>query len=332
MVAPDGLLLTVNSLLIDARTIRVVMPDGSRYEADIAYRDPEKHLALLRMKFRDEQRITRENLGQSTTPGPFAYFDLYTGMARNASEPLTESTMVSPAIAAGDWVVAAGNAFKVADGAEPVSVTHGVFSTRTKLDARRRVRDFPYRGDVLVIDAVTSNPGAAGGVVVNLDGQLVGLIGRDVISNLTHTHFNYALPLDVLQLFFQEAVTNPECRIATSEGPSEHKAPGSLLGRRSSDDDSLETGSTAGAFLDYGIKMNRAGYRTVLPFVERVRPGSPAARAGLQADDLIQSVNGKSVADLAEFDEQLRLAGPGSSLDLVIRRERRILSIRVEPR
>jgi serine protease Do len=324
--------LTVLSLLVDARRVRVVTPDGAKYEAEVLYRDPERQLTLLRMRNRDATDSSAGTSERSTaeTPrvGPFPFFDLDNGapLPRDSTGSSTtpDAAHTVGSIAPGDWIIAAGNAFKVADGGEPVSIAHGVFSVRTRMDARRRVRDFPYRGDILVIDAVTSNPGAPGGAVVNIHGELVGLIGRDVMSNLTHTHFNYAVPRDVLADFFREASSNPECRIATPEGPSEMDA-------------AALAGITADAALalpparvDFGFRLQRAGYRTVLPFVERVRPESPAAKAGLRNDDLILSVNGRNVSSVQECDGRIQDAGSGGPLELVVRRERRVLAIRIE--
>ena len=218
---------------------------------------------------------------------------------------LTRDVEVVP----GDWVIAAGNAFKVAQGAEPVSIAHGVFSARIKLDARRRVKDFPYRGDVLVIDAITSNPGGPGSALVNLDGELLGMVGRLVTSNLTHTHFNYAIPRDVLAAFVRDAA-DPTIRSALARGKDRPDAVKRI---------------------DLGIRLARVGYKQVLPFVERVRRDSPAHRAGVRKDDLILSVNGRTVKDVREYDVRITSLSPDEPVDLIVRRGEHIVAIRVEP-
>ncbi len=298
VISQDGLVLTVFSLLIDARRVRAVAPDGKTYEAQVLYRDYPRQLALLRLK----------SPAQDTPVGPFPFFDLACGQGGSGQGQPVDS------LKPGDWVLAAGNAFKVADGAEPVSITHGVFSTRTRLDARRRVKDFPYAGEVLVIDAITSNPGAPGGALVDLDGLLVGMIGRQVTSNLTHTHFNYAIPGNVLCEFLHDARSDPApdaLRAAgfSPRGPTKRKEP----------DELFET----------GIRLSKAGYRTVLPFVERVQRDSPAAQAGVRKDDLILAVNGKNVADVDQYESRIRACEPGEPLTLVIRRRRRILTVQL---
>ncbi|MCH9001542.1 MAG: serine protease [Planctomycetes bacterium] len=303
LVSPDGQVLTVSSLLIGARRILAVAPDGTRYGASLVHRDPGRQLALLRLYRYDStgkagstgQPADQSNIQMPDTEtdsvGPFPFFDL----------------TVEAALEPGDWVIAAGNAFKVADGAERMSIAHGVFSVATRLDARRRVRDFPYQGECLVIDAITSNPGAPGSALVNLEGDFLGMTGRVVLSNLTHTHLNYAIPRSVLLAFVVEA--NNQTAGETEVAATEAQAP---------------------PVVDLGIRLSRAGYRTVLPFVERVRRNSPAARAGIRPDDLILSINGRAVASVQDFDSRMKGAAPGERMLLVIRRGRRILDVQIE--
>jgi len=299
LVSEDGHVLTVFSLLIDARRVRAVTADGTPYKADVVYRDAKRQLALLKLGPDVEGGARREE----ATVGPFPYFDL----SRESS------------LAPGDWVLAAGNAFQVAYGAEPVSLAHGIISARTRLDARRRLKDFSYRDEVLVIDAITSNPGAPGSAVVNVSGEFVGMIGRVVTSNRTHTNFNYAMPRDVLYEFFREATAPPDGTAPPGGG-------------------SVTVGMTAGATsppgdvsrFDPGIRVARLGYQTVLPFVERVRFGSPGQRAGVRKDDLILSMNGRAVPDADAYEERLAALGSDEPIDLVLRRGETVLTVRIE--
>lgn len=308
LVSPDGLVLTEFSLLIDAENIRVVTHDGVTYEADVVFRDADRQLALLRIKPRplSDSGAEKQVASSAGTIDEFPYFEVPCSSTDGSS-----NVQSCPQLRAGDWVLAAGNPFKVADGDEPVSVAHGVFSARTRLDARRKVKDFPYRGDVLAIDAITSNPGGPGSALVDVEGRFVGMVGRVVVSNRTHTHFNYAIPRDVLAEFLRDA-TDPA-------NPSKTR-----MTRRTSDDESNPP-------LDAGIRIARTGYKTLPPFVDRVRKGSPADKAGVLKDDLILSVNNVNVADVREFDESWRMLEPGQPIDLILRRDRRILSVRLEP-
>lgn len=288
LVSQDGLVLTVYSVLIEARRVRAIDSTGREFDVKVVASDPERQLALLRLTSR---------YAHETPELVFPYFDL------------SKEVVLDP----GDWVLAAGNAFKIAQGSELVSLTHGVFSARTQLDARRRLRDFSYRGDVLVIDAITSNPGAPGGAVVNLHGDFVGMIGRAVISNFTHTHFNYAIPRDVLFDFLEQV----------GDGDAGTGSLVDALRRRRLEALRREKRP------DSGIRLSKVGYRQVLPFVDRVVRGSPADLAGVRKDDLILSINGRSVADIESFKKQLNRLEPTESLSLVLRRGQSILNVRV---
>jgi len=301
IVSEDGLVITVLSMLIDASVVRAIAHDGTRYEADVILRDCSRQLALLRLK-------PAARAGEDVEDGveAFPFFDL----AQNTQVQLRP----------GDWVLAAGNSFKVADGSEPVSIAHGVFSGRTRLDARRRVRDYPYHGEVLVIDAITSNPGTPGSALVNLDGELVGMIGRVVISSLTHTHFNYAMPREVLSDFLAATLLPDEARRTGVPGESLADVAESL--------DS--SGLRSAAPVDLGIRLARTGYRKVLPFVERVVRDSAAARAGVRKDDLILSVNGKPVPDVDAYDRWVKTLSPHEPIELLLRRGRAILTVQID--
>ena len=340
IVSPDGLVLTVDSLLLDAKRIRVVTHDGATFLAEVVGRDSKSYLALLRMTFADEvdgqagvhlaesslvkgrenehggtEAVSEaddkpENHAAAREPertiGPFAYYQVGCG------EDAEIASRCHAPLKPGDWVLSAGNAFKVAEGDEPPSLAHGVFSTRTRLDARIRLRDFPYHGEVLVIDAITSNPGAPGSPLVNIDGELVGLIGREVISNLTHTHLNYALPRDALSAFVARTLSQP---------------PGGDVAHRDTGESSESRKVEA---VDLGIRISKAGFQSVLPFVDRVRRDSAAARAGVRKDDLILSVNGRNVADINEYESRIASLEVDDPVDLVIRRGREILAVRIE--
>ena len=91
------------------------------------------------------------------------------------------------------------------------------------------------------------------------------------------------------------------------------------------------TANPSEAAVDPGIRLTRTGYRNIPPLVDRVRRGSPAEAADVRKDDLILSLNGKSVANVEEYDEQLRLVGPSKPIDLVIRRGRSIVAIHIPP-
>lgn len=79
-----------------------------------------------------------------------------------------------------------------------------------------------------------------------------------------------------------------------------------------------------------GIKISRLGYHNVSAYVQRVRPGSPAAEAGIQADDLIISINGRRIHDAADYKDLLESLSPGQSARFVLKRGPKVITLDVQ--
>jgi serine protease Do len=219
--------------------------------------------------------------------------------------------MSSETIRIGDTVIALGNWFKIAEGREPVSVIRGILSLRTNLDARRLSQGFDYRGPVLIYDAITSNPGSSGGPLLDVEGRCIGMVGRIVESANTNTRLNYALPSEEIMAFLsEEATANIDERAGPTSASSEQEQ--------------------GGAQPYVGIKISRLGYHNVSAYVQRVRPGSPAAEAGIQADDLIISINGRRIHDAADYKDLLESLSPGQSARFVLKRGPKVITLDVQ--
>jgi serine protease Do len=270
LVSSTGDVLTGNGVYLGAENLRITLPDGTSYPATVVRRSPTLQIARLK-------------IAANTAD----FFDFPS----------------KPAAGKGDWILAVSNAFKVADHAEPLSVNIGVLSLRTQLAARRGVNDFPYEGDVILYDAITSNPGAAGGAVVNTEGKLVGMIGRVIESKSTNTRLNYAVPAETLQQFM------------SGEEPAPMVA---------------ETPTTA-AKGELGIRLFNLGGRKSPAFIDRVLPGSPAAKAGLKTDDMVISMGGEIVRDAGDFKRLADRLSAGLEITLEVKRKNDLLTIKLTP-
>jgi serine protease Do len=198
--------------------------------------------------------------------------------------------------AEGTRVMAFSNLFGVAVGDEPVSVQRGTISVIARLEARRGVFETPYRGPVYVLDVTTNNPGAAGGALVNRRGELIGMLGKELRNSLNNTWLNYAVPIDELRRSVEEIRAG---KFVAQRDPEAEKKP-----RRSLDLASL------------GIVLVPDVLDRTPPFVDRVRPGSAAAKAGVRPDDLIvlsgdhlvQSCKAlRSDLEYIDFEDELKL-------------------------
>src|SRR5205085_388378 len=110
------------------------------------------------------------------------YFDL----AAEAKKPLAEP---------GTSVIAMSNEFEIASRDEPMSVQQGTIAAYSRLKGRRGIHTATFGGHVYVLDAITNNPGAAGGVLTTRQGQLLGLVGKELRNELSNTWINYAIPI-----------------------------------------------------------------------------------------------------------------------------------------
>ncbi len=269
VVSDDGSIITTQGVLLDGQQVRVVDHRGVEHQASVIRRDRVKQLALLKI--------------------PVATPDHFEILEQDAGEK-------------GDWVVAVCNAFKVADKSEPISATLGVISLRTSIEAMLNRRDVAYRGDLVLIDAIVSNPGAGGGAVVTLDGRLVGMVGKIINSSDTNTRLNYAVPTSTLARFLQGTAGQT---VSAPAGP-----------RKS-------------AYL--GIKLFKLGGRNSPAYIDRVVKGSPAAAADLKPDDLIVSVGGTKIGTVKQYEQVLADLDPEQEVVLVLKRGDELIRQIVQP-
>ena len=267
IVSNEGHILTTRGVFLDGRSVRVVTGDGETHQASVLKRDRVHQIALLQL--------------QVETP---KFFEL------------TEE----PVAAKGDWVVAISNAFKVAEKTEAMAATLGVVSLRSTIEARYNKRDVAYMGDVVLIDCITSNPGAAGGAVVTLDGQLVGMIGRVINSTETNTRLNYAIPSHILKRFL--------------EGGEDVVA--------------AETESIKG---DLGIKLFKLGGRNNPAYIDRVVRGGPAAEIGLKPDDMIISIAGETISTVIDYNKAMDSLIADEEILMIVKRGSQLIRFPITP-
>jgi serine protease Do len=229
--------------VLDADDLAVVLDDGRKYAAKVAGVDPVSELAVLELPTEGEQ---------------LPAFDLNKAVAARV----------------GDRVLAFSNLYNIAGGDEPVSVLQGVVTAIAPLEARRGGFQSNYHGAVYVVDAAANNPGAAGGALVNWNGELVGLLGKELRSRATGAWLHYALPIGEIAETVQ----------SLREGRSLDAAPTTAA--------PLEPLSLAAL----GLVLVPDVLERTPPYVDAVFPKSPAAEAGLRPDDLIVFVGGEPTA------------------------------------
>ncbi|MBX9579540.1 MAG: S1C family serine protease [Gemmataceae bacterium] len=305
LISPDGHVLTVASQLLDTPDLVVHLYDGRRMKAEVLAVEPDLDAAVLRIKV--EGKKNGEPTGLD-----LPYFDFAQAAARPPAKPA-------------DWVLAFTNQFEIALRDEPLTAQRGVLSAITRLSGRQGVFDFPYTGDVYVVDAVSNNPGSAGGALTDRAGNLLGVVGRELKNAQTNTYINYAVPVWAKVQVTVRVKENgkDEDKTLTLSLPEfvakgmkgEYKA---VKGERPP---AGEGGWTGIVFVPNVLARTPA-------YVEDVVPDSPAAKAGLRPDDLVSFVDGEPVGSIAAFHEFLRTrTRPGGTIRLEVRRGEGLQSV-----
>jgi serine protease Do len=116
------------------------------------------------------------------------------------------------------------------------------------------------------------NPGNSGGPLVNIRGEVIGVNTMIATNSGGYEGIGFALPINTVVKSYNQIIRNG--RVVR----------GSIGIRFPRDEAQIENTLKALGF-DHGI------------IVESVAPGGPAEKAGIQADDVILSLNGKPVKD-----------------------------------
>ncbi len=187
----------------------------------------------------------------------------------------------------GEWVLAVGNPFNLTS-----TVTAGIVSAKS--------RNIGINPDQMSIEAFIQtdaavNPGNSGGALVNTQGELVGI--NTAIASMTgsYTGYSFAIPASIVQKVVADLKEYGQVQRA-------------LLGV-----------SIQEVNADVAKKNNLDKIEGV--FVASVTPEGAAQKAGIQANDIILSINGVNVNSPSELQEQVGKHRPGDNITVEIKRD-----------
>ena len=275
VITSEGHILTAWSYVLDGETSTVTTNDGERFQCKLLGYDAKLEIAILKIE-----------------AAGLPFFDL-------------ASAVDAPV---GTSVLTFCNCYGVATGNEPVSVQRGVISAKMKLAARRGSWQTPYTDDVFILDAITSNPGSAGGIVCDTKGRPIGLIGKESRDARTGLWLSYALPFSKLsdsvgRILDGKNLANQNTTSRRTAEPLEPK----LLG-----------------FLLVPEVLNRTP-----PYIESVTPKSVAFDAGIQPDDLIIEINGLPTASCRDVARRLGQVDRDSPVTITVQRGSEFISMKM---
>ena len=271
LISSEGHAVTVWNHLINTGYLTAVTADGQKYEVEVTGTDRSRDLAIIKLQ----------------TQGP--------------DFPHVNWKQFDDAVS-GNAVVAFSNMFRVAAGNEPVSVVHGIIAAEAKLEAGLGRWNFPVESPVYLIDAITNNSGAAGGLLLSPNGQLLGLLGREIRHRGTGVWVNYAVPWKIV-------------------------APGIeriLNGKNNEDQDTEKTKLKLIDYRkltsEYGLTMLPGFLKKTPAYVDRVIPGSPANIAKLQRGDLVVLIDDSVIQTVDDFRTEFSNRRSGQRVSITVSR------------
>jgi len=191
----------------------------------------------------------------------------------------------------GDWVIAVGAPFGLDE-----TVTAGIIS------AKSRGIGITAREEFLQTDAAI-NPGNSGGPLVNLDGEVVGINTAISSTSGGYQGIGFAVPVNLARWVGDELMAH---------------------------------GTVQRAFLGVGIQSidstlsKQLGLNTIKgAVVTDVRPGSPAAKAGLQSGDVVLEFDGAGISKPSDLQGRVERASLTDAHKIVVIRDGKTTTLNV---
>jgi len=185
----------------------------------------------------------------------------------------------SSGVHVGDWVLAIGSPFGL-----QATVTAGIISAKDRGNVGRQFQHF------LQTDAPI-NPGNSGGPLVDMSASVIGINTAIMTGGRGYEGVGFALPSNMISVYNQIVQHGKVIRGSIGVTFTEEQSSNPIVLR--------ELGAANGM---------------VLQFVE---PGSPAAKAGIEAGDVVTSVNGKPVKSGSDLVDPITQTVVGNKVHVV---------------
>jgi serine protease Do len=202
----------------------------------------------------------------------------------------------SDAVQVGDWAVAIGSPFGL-----QATVTAGIISAKERdVDPESQYQHF------LQTDAAI-NPGNSGGPLLNIRGEVIGINTAIATNSLNRGYqgVGFAMPMNVAAQVYNQIIKNGKVTrggIGVTITQSDTDRARALL---------KEAGVSEGVF------------------VESVTAGGGSEKAGIKAEDIIVSINGKPVRTNKDVIDTVTATPVGTSLDIGVIRDHKRQNFRV---
>ena len=204
----------------------------------------------------------------------------------------------STAVLIGEWAIAIGNPYGFVLGNAEPTVTAGVISGVGRNLLARGEGAGTYL-DMIQTDA-SINPGNSGGPLINADGEVIGVNSSIYSPSGGSVGIGFAIPINRVKRVVEDLVAHREIR-----------RPWIGVRLRYPQGDNVREAIAAGAV------------------IATVAPSSPAAKAGLQAGDVILMVGQRVVHNPFDWEAALLDLRVGDNVSLRVRRGSREFEVSV---
>lgn len=199
----------------------------------------------------------------------------------------------SDSLQVGEDVLAVGNPLGSLGG----TVTEGILSAKD--------REITVQGQTMTLlqTSAAINPGNSGGGLFNRNGELIGIInakstGTDIEG------LGFAIPINIAKSVAEDLVEK-----------------GKVSGRLTLGISYFEVNSVQAA-MQYGVN-------TLGLYIKEVLPDTNAARAGMQAEDVITAVDGEQITTAAELKAKLSSHKVGDTMTFTVIRDKAYVELSV---
>jgi len=261
IISPSGYVITNAHLVTAASEAYVYLPTSKReYRAEVVGRDPTTDIAVLRM--------------------------LEVGVADD-NEPLPVASFGnSDRLQVGEWVLAIGSPFRLQN-----TVTSGIISAIGRGGGINPTGNEFAIEDYIQTDAAI-NPGNSGGALVNLGGQVVGVVSSIATESGVSEGYGFAVPVNLARVVAEDLIRYGQVRRG-------------YLG--------VEVFSVT----------RRDAREAEMPevhgvLVTGVVARGPAARAGVRQGDILLEIGGRPVDEPNQFQSRVAMYHPGETVELAV--------------
>jgi serine protease Do len=264
ILSQDGYIVTNNHVIDKADQLEVTLDDNRSFTAKVVGTDPDTDVALLKI---EATKLAYLSFGSSDK------------------------------LQVGEWVLAVGNPFNLTS-----TVTKGIVS------AKARRADVSKSGNGIKIESFIQtdaavNRGNSGGALVNLQGELVGIITAISTPTGTFAGYSFAIPSSIVERIISDLRKYGTVQRA-------------ILGIFPED-------------VNADLKKEKELNRFDGVYVHGFSKGSAAGQAGIKEGDIIIAINTTKIKNLAQLHEHLTHYQPGDQVKVTVDRKGKELVIPV---